>query len=68
MQSCTQVRHAQGFHNVEGDKNPDAYLSYGLFDANLTPLGWNQVIASQNYLCHLIKYFGIDFVLCGFPS
>jgi len=40
-----QVRHAQGFHNVEGDKNPDAYLSYDLFDASLTPLGWNQVIA-----------------------
>ncbi|RYR42147.1 hypothetical protein Ahy_A08g038606 isoform A [Arachis hypogaea] len=37
------VRHAQGFHNVEGDKNPDAYLSYDLFDANLTPLGWSQV-------------------------
>lgn len=37
------VRHAQGFHNVEGDKNPDAYLSYDLFDASLTPLGWKQV-------------------------
>ncbi|XP_061351382.1 phosphoglycerate mutase-like protein 1 isoform X3 [Gastrolobium bilobum] len=37
------VRHAQGFHNVEGEKNNDAYLSYDLFDANLTPLGWKQV-------------------------
>ncbi|XP_027354020.1 phosphoglycerate mutase-like protein 1 isoform X2 [Abrus precatorius] len=37
------VRHAQGFHNVEGEKNPEAYLSYDLFDANLTPLGWKQV-------------------------
>jgi len=45
IQTCMQVRHAQGFHNVEGDKNPDAYLSYDLFDASLTPLGWNQVIA-----------------------
>lgn len=45
IQTCMQVRHAQGFHNVEGDKNPDAYLSYDLFDASLTPLGWKQVIA-----------------------
>nr|AAG38146.1 unknown [Glycine max] len=37
------VRHAQGFHNVEGEKNFEAYKSYDLFDANLTPLGWNQV-------------------------
>ncbi|KAL2655737.1 hypothetical protein AAZX31_04G087600 [Glycine max] len=37
------VRHAQGFHNVEGEKNFEAYKSYDLFDANLTPLGWKQV-------------------------
>ncbi|XP_026433186.1 phosphoglycerate mutase-like protein 1 isoform X2 [Papaver somniferum] len=37
------VRHAQGFHNVEGEKNHDAYLSEELFDAQLTPLGWQQV-------------------------
>ncbi|XP_019417644.1 PREDICTED: phosphoglycerate mutase-like protein 1 isoform X3 [Lupinus angustifolius] len=38
-----QVRHAQGFHNVEGDKNYEAYLSYDFLDASLTPLGWKQV-------------------------
>ncbi|XP_027905083.1 phosphoglycerate mutase-like protein 1 isoform X1 [Vigna unguiculata] len=37
------VRHAQGFHNVEGEKNFEAYKSYDLFDASLTPLGWKQV-------------------------
>ncbi|KAF3447449.1 hypothetical protein FNV43_RR12635 [Rhamnella rubrinervis] len=37
------VRHAQGIHNVEGEKNHDAYLSYDLLDAHLTPLGWKQV-------------------------
>ncbi|KAF5740120.1 hypothetical protein HS088_TW11G00185 [Tripterygium wilfordii] len=37
------VRHAQGIHNVEGDKDYKAYLSYDLFDAHLTPLGWQQV-------------------------
>ncbi|KAI5355827.1 hypothetical protein L3X38_008722 [Prunus dulcis] len=37
------VRHAQGIHNVEGEKDHSAYMSYDLFDAHLTPLGWNQV-------------------------
>ncbi|XVF39696.1 hypothetical protein PTKIN_Ptkin01aG0053600 [Pterospermum kingtungense] len=37
------VRHAQGIHNVAGDKDPEAYLSEDLFDAHLTPLGWHQV-------------------------
>jgi len=50
IQSCIQVRHAQGFHNVEGEKDFEAYKSYDLFDANLTPLGWKQVIANQMML------------------
>eukprot|EP00257_Ricinus_communis_P027169 XP_025014583.1 phosphoglycerate mutase-like protein 1 isoform X2 [Ricinus communis] len=37
------VRHAQGIHNVEGEKDHSAYLSESLFDAHLTPLGWQQV-------------------------
>lgn len=37
------VRHAQGIHNVDGDKNYKAYLSPEYFDAHLTPLGWQQV-------------------------
>ncbi|XVE60648.1 hypothetical protein DITRI_Ditri05aG0144900 [Diplodiscus trichospermus] len=37
------VRHAQGIHNVAGEKDHDAYLSEDLFDAHLTPLGWQQV-------------------------
>uniref|UniRef100_A0A5B6ZBT5 Putative phosphoglycerate mutase-like protein 1 n=1 Tax=Davidia involucrata TaxID=16924 RepID=A0A5B6ZBT5_DAVIN len=37
------VRHAQGIHNVEGEKDHKAYLSEELFDAHLTPLGWQQV-------------------------
>lgn len=39
-----QVRHAQGIHNVDGDKNYKAYMSPEFFDAHLTPLGWQQVI------------------------
>ncbi|XP_022726940.1 phosphoglycerate mutase-like protein 1 [Durio zibethinus] len=37
------VRHAQGIHNVAGEKDHDAYLSEELFDAHLSPLGWQQV-------------------------
>ncbi|XVE49414.1 hypothetical protein DITRI_Ditri01bG0080800 [Diplodiscus trichospermus] len=37
------VRHAQGIHNVEGDKNYKAYMSPEYFDARITPLGWQQV-------------------------
>ncbi|CAI9104158.1 OLC1v1002783C1 [Oldenlandia corymbosa var. corymbosa] len=37
------VRHAQGIHNVDGDKNYKAYMSPEYFDAHLTPLGWQQV-------------------------
>ncbi|KAI3465178.1 hypothetical protein Pfo_021841 [Paulownia fortunei] len=37
------VRHAQGFHNVAGEKDHSAYLSPEFFDAQLTPLGWQQV-------------------------
>ncbi|XP_071732338.1 phosphoglycerate mutase-like protein [Rutidosis leptorrhynchoides] len=37
------VRHAQGVHNVAGEKDHSAYMSEDLFDAHLTPLGWQQV-------------------------
>ncbi|MFS7949259.1 putative histidine phosphatase superfamily, clade-1 [Helianthus anomalus] len=37
------VRHAQGVHNVLGEKDHSAYMSEELFDAHLTPLGWEQV-------------------------
>lgn len=37
------MRHAQGIHNVDGDKNYKAYMSPEFFDAHLTQLGWQQV-------------------------
>ncbi|GMJ02533.1 hypothetical protein like AT5G64460 [Hibiscus trionum] len=37
------VRHAQGVHNVAGEKDFSNYLSEEYFDAHLTPLGWQQV-------------------------
>ncbi|KAL7116907.1 hypothetical protein ACP275_03G035800 [Erythranthe tilingii] len=37
------VRHAQGLHNVAGEKEHSAYMSPDFFDAQITPLGWDQV-------------------------
>ncbi|KAL2343881.1 hypothetical protein Fmac_005166 [Flemingia macrophylla] len=44
------VRHAQGIHNVEGEKNYKAYMNPAYFDAHLTPLGWNQVDYLRNHV------------------
>ncbi|XP_041017273.1 phosphoglycerate mutase-like protein 1 isoform X2 [Juglans microcarpa x Juglans regia] len=57
------VRHAQGIHNVEGEKNHDAYLSYDLFDAQLTALGWKQVHNLRKHVqaCGISK--SIDLVI-----
>ncbi|XP_057976945.1 phosphoglycerate mutase-like protein 1 isoform X2 [Malania oleifera] len=57
------VRHAQGIHNVEGDKNYDAYSSPEFFDAHLTPLGWQQVDNLREYVraCGIFKR--IDLVI-----
>ncbi|KAJ8769030.1 hypothetical protein K2173_024026 [Erythroxylum novogranatense] len=51
------VRHAQGTHNVEGDKSYKAYYSPEYFDAPLTPLGWQQVGHLRNHVhaCGLSK-------------
>lgn len=47
----TQVRHAQGVHNVEGDTDHSAYMKPDFFDARITPLGWNQVkLATFHFL------------------
>ncbi|KAK3231122.1 hypothetical protein Dsin_003003 [Dipteronia sinensis] len=37
------VRHGQGIHNVEAEKNIDALLSHDLFDAPMSSLGWQQI-------------------------
>ncbi|KAK4390329.1 Phosphoglycerate mutase-like protein 2 [Sesamum angolense] len=44
------VRHAQGFHNVAGEKDHSAYMLPELFDAELTPLGWQQVDNLRNHV------------------
>ncbi|KAJ4701514.1 Phosphoglycerate mutase-like protein 1 [Melia azedarach] len=37
------VRHGQGVHNVQGQNGPEALVSREFFDAQLSPLGWQQV-------------------------
>ncbi|KAK9677371.1 hypothetical protein RND81_11G139300 [Saponaria officinalis] len=51
------VRHAQGVHNIEGDKNYKAYMKPEYFDAPLTQLGWQQVDSLRKHVhaCGLHK-------------
>ncbi|KAK4850006.1 hypothetical protein QYF36_003007 [Acer negundo] len=44
------VRHGQGVHNVEAEKNIDALLSHDLFDAPMSSLGWQQVFELRKRL------------------
>lgn len=44
------VRHAQGYHNVAGEKDYAAYMSYDYVDASVTPLGWKQVGELRKHL------------------
>ena len=37
------IRHGQGFHNVYGEADEEAYKSGKYTDAHLTELGWKQV-------------------------
>ncbi|PIA51862.1 hypothetical protein AQUCO_01000034v1 [Aquilegia coerulea] len=57
------IRHAQGIHNVEAEKDHKAFLSPALFDAHLTPLGWQQVDNLRTHVreCGLSKR--IDLVI-----
>ncbi|XP_022984822.1 phosphoglycerate mutase-like protein 1 isoform X2 [Cucurbita maxima] len=43
IKQCIQVRHAQGIHNVDGDKSYKAYMRPEFFDAHITQLGWQQI-------------------------
>ncbi|TKW02870.1 hypothetical protein SEVIR_7G034400v4 [Setaria viridis] len=59
------VRHAQGVHNVEGEKDRSAYRSPALLDAPITPLGWRQVDSLREHVknCGLAKK--IELVICS---
>ncbi|KAM1014336.1 hypothetical protein ACFX2C_044333 [Malus domestica] len=57
------VRHAQGIHNVEGDKDHAAYMSYDLFDAHLTPLGWSQYLPAVLDILYCIVNISVSLML-----
>ena len=43
LQTVHFIRHGQGFHNVFGEVDAEAYKSGKYEDAHLTELGWQQV-------------------------
>ena len=42
-QTVHLIRHGQGYHNVYGEADEEAYKSGKYTDAHLTRLGWQQV-------------------------
>ncbi|KAJ4843063.1 hypothetical protein Tsubulata_042240 [Turnera subulata] len=57
------VRHAQGIHNVLGEKDESVYLSEELFEARLTPLGWEQADNLRKYVRESGIYDKIELVI-----
>ncbi|KAL9321335.1 hypothetical protein ACSQ67_013174 [Phaseolus vulgaris] len=57
------VRHGQGIHNVEGDKDYDAYMKSEYFDAHITPLGWQEVDNLRKHVCDSGTMKRIDLVI-----
>uniref|UniRef100_A0A803MC82 Phosphoglycerate mutase-like protein 1 n=1 Tax=Chenopodium quinoa TaxID=63459 RepID=A0A803MC82_CHEQI len=57
------VRHAQGLHNIEGEKNYKAYMKPEYFDAPLTPLGWQQVDNLRRHVRDCGLYNKIELVI-----
>ena len=60
INSYMQVRHAQGIHNVDGEKNYKAYMNPEYFDAQLTPLGWQQVETCSFLCCYVVMQSQLD--------
>ncbi|KAH9694819.1 phosphoglycerate mutase-like protein 1 [Citrus sinensis] len=59
------VRHAQGLHNVDGDKNYKAYLSPEYFDAPVTQLGWLQIENLHKHVHNSGLFKRIDLVIAS---
>eukprot|EP00891_Asterochloris_glomerata_P003056 jgi/Astpho2/3056/e_gw1.00051.123.1_t len=59
------IRHAQGFHNVAGHADPEAYRSFEYEDAHLTAYGWRQAEAVQQHLAGLQQPLQVEVVICS---
>ncbi|KAF3435857.1 hypothetical protein FNV43_RR22949 [Rhamnella rubrinervis] len=57
------VRHGQGIHNVDGEKSYKSYMNPEYFDAQLTPLGWQQVDNLRKHVRSSGLYKKIDLVI-----
>ncbi|KAE8690395.1 Detected protein of unknown function [Hibiscus syriacus] len=57
------VRHAQGKHNLEADKSRDPLTSFEYLDAELSPLGWQQVRDQRKDVCSSGLLKGIEVVI-----
>ncbi|GAQ90820.1 phosphoglycerate mutase [Klebsormidium nitens] len=57
------IRHAQGHHNVAGEKDIAAYKSWDWADASLTPLGFSQTRSLRRHLAQLSPAPRLDLVV-----
>ncbi|XP_039000443.1 phosphoglycerate mutase-like protein 1 isoform X2 [Hibiscus syriacus] len=57
------VRHAQGKHNLEAEKSRDPLTSFDYLDAELSPLGWQQVRDQRKDVCSTGLLKGIEVVI-----
>ncbi|KAE8729160.1 hypothetical protein F3Y22_tig00003840pilonHSYRG00009 [Hibiscus syriacus] len=57
------VRHAQGKHNLEAEKSRDPLTSFEYLDAELSPLGWQQVRDQRKDVCSSGLLKGIEVVI-----
>lgn len=57
------IRHGQGYHNVAGHANPEAYKSIDFMDAHLTPYGWAQARKLNSHIKQLGSRFRADAII-----
>lgn len=70
LQTVHFIRHGQGYHNVAGEADSQAYKSGKFEDAHLTELGWQQVGPTIEAMLSVSKTSTIvtKYVLCIVPS
>tara|TARA_B110000977_G_scaffold150085_2_gene190269 strand:+ start:3672 stop:4559 length:888 start_codon:yes stop_codon:yes gene_type:complete len=57
------IRHGEGYHNLFGEKDHDAYKSEQFFDAHLDEKGWKQCAALRNHLERATTHDGAESLL-----
>ena len=57
------IRHGEGYHNLFGEKDHEAYKSEQFFDAHLDPKGWLQCAALRAHLERATTHDGAESLL-----